>query len=193
MASPSIQERKQELVRTAIWEAATDLFAEKGYDETTVDDIAQKAGVSRRSFFRYFSSKSDLMAQGVAGYATYITGAILTCPPGSSPAEIFRWTVLQVAKQCAANPGTRKIMAIAAKYPAARAAHQARTPELQERVEAAYASRCGRGSEGDLTPSVLTALTLSVLSVVFHAWFERGDKDIAKTVDKVLTTLQSLT
>src|SRR5579863_3134491 len=73
--SPSLQERKQQVVRDAIFDAATDLFAESGFDETTVDDIAEKAGVSRRSFFRYFSSKGDLMAYGVTGYGTYLTDA----------------------------------------------------------------------------------------------------------------------
>src|SRR5437899_1533793 len=51
---PTLQARKQRLVRDAIWDAAIDLFAQEGFDETTVDDIARAAGVSRRSFFRYF-------------------------------------------------------------------------------------------------------------------------------------------
>src|SRR5438034_1129540 len=64
-ATPTLLARKQQLVRDVIWDAAIDLFTEKGFDETTVDDIAQTAGVSRRSFFRYFSSKSDLLALGI--------------------------------------------------------------------------------------------------------------------------------
>ena len=65
---PTLQERKQQVVRSAIWDAAIDLFVEKGYDETTVDEVAERAGVSRRSFFRYFSSKSDLVSAGMATY-----------------------------------------------------------------------------------------------------------------------------
>ena len=49
-----LQARKQEFVRDAIWTAAIDLFAEKGFEETTVDDIVAAAGTSRRTFFRYF-------------------------------------------------------------------------------------------------------------------------------------------
>jgi AcrR family transcriptional regulator len=189
---PTLQERKQQLVRTAIWDAATDLFAAKGYDETTVDDIAQKAGVSMRSFFRYFSSKSDLMAHGVLGYGTYLKEAIEACPPEYSRSEVFRQTVFQVAQKCAAHPRTRKIMQIAAKYPAAKEAQQSQTAELQERVEAAFAQRWAGHSEEDLTPGVVAGLTLSVLSVIFRVWFEQGQQDISATADQVLATLGRL-
>ena len=49
-------------VRRALTEAAVDLFTVRGYDETTIDDIAAAAGVARRTFFRYFPSKEDAIA-----------------------------------------------------------------------------------------------------------------------------------
>jgi AcrR family transcriptional regulator len=76
----TIQKRKQLLVRDAIWDAAIDLFGKKGFDKTTVDDIAKAAGVSRRSFFRYFSSKDDLLAQGMISYGEWLEQAIESCP-----------------------------------------------------------------------------------------------------------------
>src|SRR5450631_1464228 len=133
-ASQRLQVRKQQFVRDAIWDAATDLFAEKGFDETTVDDIAQAAGVSRRSFFRYFSSKSDLMAHGMVNYAAELTAAIDACPQTYSLSEVFRETVLRVAQKSAAHPRARKIMAIVTQYPAARAAELSRFAEVQDLV-----------------------------------------------------------
>src|SRR5579872_4317015 len=103
---------KRQLIRDAIWDAAIDLFADKGFDETTVDDISRAAGVSRRSFFRYFSSKNDLMAHGFVNYGTALTEAILACPPAYSPQEVFRATVLQVSRDVATQPRTPKIMEI---------------------------------------------------------------------------------
>lgn len=186
---PPLQVRKQQFVRDAIWDAATDLFAKKGFDETTVDDIARAAGVSRRSFFRYFSSKSDLMAQGIVNYATALTDAINACPQTDSLSEVFRKTVLQVAQQSAAYPRTRKIMQIAAKYPTAREAQLSRMAELQDSVAGAFAQRCRQASEDDLIPSVLAGLTLSVLSVTFRSWFEQGQQDISITAEQVFATL----
>jgi AcrR family transcriptional regulator len=189
--STLLQERKQELVRSAIWDAATDLFGEKGYDAVTVEDIAEKAGVSRRSFFRYFSSKSDLMAQGVVGYGAHLTETIGACPADYSLGEIFRHTAVKVAGECAANPRARKIMEIAAKYPEAREA-LSRTGELQQRVEEAFARRCRQRPEEDMAPGVLAGLTLAVLSVIFRLWFERGGRDISAATEQVLSAMGRL-
>jgi AcrR family transcriptional regulator len=188
----TLQEKKQQVVRNAIWEAATDLFDEKGYDETTIEEIAERAGVSRRSFFRYFSSKSDLMAEGVVGYGVYLTDAIGSCAAACPLQDVFRHTVLQVARQCAAHPHTRKVMRIAAKHPAAKEA-LSRTLELEARVEEAYARRSEERAAGDYTPAILAGLTLSVLNVIVHAWYEQGEQDIGEIAQRVLATLGGLT
>jgi len=51
----NLQSKKQDLVRHEIWHAAIDLFYLQGFDEVTIDQIAERAGVSRRTFFRYFA------------------------------------------------------------------------------------------------------------------------------------------
>src|SRR3569833_1004137 len=76
----SLQARKQEFVRDAIWTAAIDLYAEKGFEQTTLDDIVAAAGTSRRTFFRHFESKRDLIAQPIANYGASLTRAIESCP-----------------------------------------------------------------------------------------------------------------
>jgi AcrR family transcriptional regulator len=189
MTPPTLQARKQEAVREAIWDAATDLFAEKGFDETTVEDIAQAAGVSRRSFFRYFSSKSDLMSYGMILYGEELTEAIGACPVSYSPFEVLRETVLNVAQRTASHPRTRKIIGIGNKYPAARAAELSRLHEVQDRVAAAYARRKGIARD---TATLLAGMTLQVLGVTFRSWFNQPKRDISVTADRALTTLRDV-
>ena len=186
---PTLQARKQQAVRNAIWDAATDLFAGKGFDETTVDDIAQAAGVSRRSFFRYFASKNDLMAHGMVNYGAELTATIDACPPAWSLSEVFRETVLHVAQKSTVQPRTRKIMAIVTRYPAARAAELSRFAEVQDLVAKAYARRCGKGGKDNLTASLLAGLTLQVAGVTVRWWFEQGEPDIADAVDRSFAIL----
>jgi AcrR family transcriptional regulator len=190
-ATPTLQARKQQLVRDAIWDAAVDLFIQKGFDETTVDDIAEAAGVSRRSFFRYFSSKNDLMAHSVVSYATALNETIRAWPRDYSPTEVFRETVRKIAQQ-SPGPRTRRIMEIAAKYPAAREAQLSRLAELQDRVAEVYGQRCATAGPDDPAPHLLAALTLATLSTSFRSWFHSNGADISATVDNVLGQLTRL-
>ncbi len=58
-----VRERKKLAARTALTESALKLFRENGFDETTVNDIAQLASMSPRTFFRYFDTKEDVVFQ----------------------------------------------------------------------------------------------------------------------------------
>jgi AcrR family transcriptional regulator len=57
----SIRERTRRIAQTELTVVAQDLFLEHGYEDTTVDQIAAAAGMSKRTFFRYFPSKEDLV------------------------------------------------------------------------------------------------------------------------------------
>lgn len=61
MGPPSLQDRKRQVARDHIESTAMALFAERGYEQTTVEDIARAAGISGRTFFRYFATKEDVV------------------------------------------------------------------------------------------------------------------------------------
>ncbi|MFL6451840.1 MAG: TetR family transcriptional regulator [Bryobacteraceae bacterium] len=188
----SLQARKQELVRNAIWDAAIDLFAVKGFDGTTVDDIVEAAGVSRRSFFRYFSSKTDLLTQrGTVRYENLLTEAIQSSPASYSVPEVLRHTVLQVAQKSVAEPRTRKIIEIANKYPSARQA-LSHVAEVHHPVREAFARRFKKVSKENWTPDLLAGLTLSMVSATIHIWFENPEQSISTAVDQVFASLVGL-
>jgi AcrR family transcriptional regulator len=181
--------RKQEFVRDAVWAAAIDLFARKGYDETTVDDIVAAAGTSRRSFFRCFESKSDILAQPMLGFGGLLDGAIRGCHASCSPSEVVRETVLRVVRVAVANPRTRKVIEVASRHPAARAAQLSRMGEVEERVVAAFLARQGR-TRDLLRARMLASLTLSTVGAVCVGWSEGGDDtDVASAVEQALDTV----
>ena len=184
--------RKQDFVRGTIWDAAVDLFVTHGFDQTTVDEIARAAGVSKRSFFRYFSSKNDLMGQGMVTYGDKIVEAIGAAPPSPSSLDVVRHTVEQVAIGAAAYPRVRKIAHIASTSVAAREAQLSRLAELEDRVADAYRRRLRTSGKDDLMPRLLAELTLSILDVTFRQWFKHDEQDIVPTIEQVFALLRQV-
>jgi AcrR family transcriptional regulator len=65
--------------------AALDLFTEQGYDETTVAEIAERAGLTKSTFFRHFPDKRDLLAAGQDALSRLLAEGITAAPPGATP------------------------------------------------------------------------------------------------------------
>ena len=189
---PTLHERKQQVVRDAIWDAATDLFAEKGFNETTVDDIAKMSGVSRRSFFRYFESKNDLMAYGLVSYGEELVAAIDACPKNYSLYEVLRETVHRVAVEAAPRPRTKKILAILAQYPDAGAAQSTRLMEVEEHVSQALAQRCKRAGGDGLTARILAGMIVRFAGLTIQWWYDNGQTDMAEAVDHTFSVVDRL-
>ena len=88
MNQPGLRERKKQKTRWAIQEHALRLFAEQGYDATTVEQIAEAAEVSPSTFFRYFKTKEDVVSED--RYDALIVAGIEAAPPGLGPLAIMR-------------------------------------------------------------------------------------------------------
>ncbi len=67
--------------------AAVDLFAEQGYDATTIAQIAERAGVTKSTFFRYFPDKRELLVAGQEALSGLLAEGIAEAPPHASPLE----------------------------------------------------------------------------------------------------------
>ena len=79
-----LRERKRQQTRQALISAAVQLFAEKGYDETTVAEIAAAAGVSTKTFFNYFASKDEVLFPHLSGRIDGAAGIIEQRKPGET-------------------------------------------------------------------------------------------------------------
>jgi AcrR family transcriptional regulator len=187
-----LQARKQDFVRSAIWDAAIGLFAERGFDETTIDEIARAAGVSTRTFFRYFASKADLMGQGMITYRTLLGDAVRQAPDALTPMQVLRHTVHTVAADAAAQPRTRQIVDIASASPAAREAQLARRAEVENALAESFAIRSRTDADDDVSGRLLAALTLAAVDVTFRVWSKTDGADIVAIADDVLDTLTGL-
>jgi AcrR family transcriptional regulator len=189
MTKASLQSRKQQLVRDTIFDAAVETFAIKGFDDTTVEDVAKAAGVSRATFFRYFSSKDDLLAQNVMDYGAALTEAIKACPPNLTSFEIMHETVLSIARQKVTHPRTRLVIDISLRSSSAAQAHASRMIEVEQSVAIAFTERLGPKSKDDLEPRLLAAMTVSAMNVAIMAWYRGNYPDLSAAVEQVFSRL----
>lgn len=79
--------RNGEPARQRLQQAALELFCERGYDQTTASEIAARAGVTERTFFRHFPDKREVLFDGQSKLRTALTDAIVEAPATLQPLE----------------------------------------------------------------------------------------------------------
>jgi AcrR family transcriptional regulator len=90
LAQPGLRERKKQQTREKIERAALQLFAERGYDETTLAEIAEAADVSPRTIFAYFRSKEDILFCDEPSLYERLEQTLNQRPPGATTVDALR-------------------------------------------------------------------------------------------------------
>jgi AcrR family transcriptional regulator len=185
----SLRTRKQELVREAIFDAAIDLFIQNGFNETTIEQIAEAAGISQRSFFRYFPAKDDLLAFRIAAFGDALVAAVRACPAEAPALEVIREVCVAGLNFSKSETRIQQIMEIAAQSLAARQANKAALVEVENRLSEAYAARSKTASKYSLEPRMLALMTLMVGDLARSSWFVGEAKDTSTALKNVLARL----
>src|SRR3954453_13340314 len=94
------RERKKQRTREAIVDAAFTLFAEKGFEATTVEEIADLVAVPSRTFFRYFSSKEDVVLTFHEEQSDAMKAALAAQPPDTPVVTAMRNAGVSVIRAC---------------------------------------------------------------------------------------------
>jgi AcrR family transcriptional regulator len=183
----SLAERKRQLVRDELAEAALQLLAKQGYEETTVDHIAAAAGVSRRTFFRHFQSKEDVLVQFLSDLGTAMCAELSARPASEPPPVALRETVMKFVADIEQFPEkSRALTAIIYGTPALRARHLERQDQWRAGLAEALAERTGAAPD-DLRPAITAAAALNALDIALARWVAGGGTgDVCSLIDKAL-------
>jgi AcrR family transcriptional regulator len=189
----ALKDRKQEVVRKALYDAAINIFSKKGFDETTVEEVTQAAGVSRRTFFRYFDSKDDLLAYAMLNFTKALAETVEGFPPGYTPMRALQETVLAgVRYTMAAEARTRQVISISSRSASARQAYQSRMMDVQETLAGAFATHFHDTLPYSLRPHLLASVTLMVMNASIVSWFEGEEEDLAIAAQNVLKSIRGI-
>ena len=184
-----LRERKKARTRDAIQRHALRLFAEQGYEATTIEQIAEAAEVSPSTFFRYFPTKEDVVLADE--YDPMILAAFHAQPADVPPVRALRNAVREVsdgfAEEERAAIRERWLLSIA--VPQVRAAALLNVTSGIDMIAAALARRADR-EEPDFTDRTVAGALVGVwMSALFH-WGEHPEQDMFATIDRAMELIE---
>lgn len=156
-------------VRARLQAAAMELFGEQGYDRTTATEIATRAGVTERTYFRHFADKREVLFQGEEVLRAALTKSIADAPPGLGTVDLLFQAYRSVLPMLARN------------RPFAEPRHRiiAGTPSLREREIAKHAAladamAAALGARGvpDLPAALAAHSGMGVFVHVVFSWLD---------------------
>ena len=173
----SLADRKRTLVVDELTEAALQTMAVKGYDATTIDEIATVAGVSRRTFFRYFASKEDVVIQLLETLSEQLAAELAARPATDSTSEALRHALAAALDDC--RPGNEdhaekalRVIQLILRTPPLLARFLERQSALQDDVAALLATRFATDPSADLRPRLAAGMALTAFHAVLRRWSE---------------------
>jgi AcrR family transcriptional regulator len=188
-----LPQRKRQLVRQEIARAAWLLFAERGYEDTTVAEIARAAGISRRSFFRYFSSKEDVVVGTSDALAEDVLAAFARRPAAEPPlVAIERALRPAIETRLADADESRAIISLLRESRTLRRALLERHARLEERLALLIAVRTGADMRRDPTPALLAFLARALMDTAFNVWYDQRPRDVGAMIEDLFRRLRSV-
>jgi TetR/AcrR family transcriptional regulator, regulator of mycofactocin system len=165
------------------------LFTDQGFEQTTVDQIATAAGVSRRTFFRYFDSKSDVLWSEFDTEVENIRGLLTRTPDDLPVMEGVRRAVIAANHYRAEDvPELRMRISLLSSVPelfASAAIHY----DAWERAVADYVARRSGQPADSLYPLAVGRAVLAACRAGFDRWTARADADLTVYLDAALRAL----
>ncbi|GGL61630.1 hypothetical protein GCM10010129_01490 [Streptomyces fumigatiscleroticus] len=190
----TLAQRKRRLVSDELSEAALQMLALKGFDLVTIDEIAAAAGVSKRTFFRYFASKEDVVVRFLADLGSGIRAELAARPVQEPPSVALRHAVLAAMAVCAdrSDHADRALVVVRLilRTPALRARFLEHQAQWRDDLATELAQRLGLDPGTDLYPRLAAGMALTAFDTVLQRWSAGdGAEDPAELTDRSFAVL----
>jgi AcrR family transcriptional regulator len=177
--------------RGRLEQAALELYVERGFEQTTVAEIAQRAGLTERTFFRHFADKREVLFQGAASLQELLVNAVASAPDSSAPIA----AIASALEAAGAVLGERRESA------RQRQTVIAANPELREReliklasLASALANALRARGVSDPTASLAAEAGIAVFKIAFERWVdESNQRDLPPLIRESLNALRAVT
>lgn len=176
--------------RSEIEHIALDLFSDRGFETTTVDDIAAAAGIGRRTVFRYYASKNDIPWGAFDEELERMRETFAALPPGLSVMEGVRAAVLDFNEvHPDEQPWHRRRLRLILGTPALQAHSTLRYAAWRQVVAEYAAARLGLDPE-DLLPRTIGHASLGVAIAAYERWLAEDGAELRDLLDTAFRALE---
>jgi AcrR family transcriptional regulator len=184
--------RWQPDARGRLERAAIELYRERGFEQTTVAEIAKRAGLTERTFFRHFADKREVLFWGAGELQEFMVSALASAPDAATPMEAVAAAILGAAVLLSQRP---------IEYARQRRFIIAANTELQEReliklasLAAALADTLRRRGVNEPAASLAAEAGIAVFKIAFEAWTsETNQRDFPELIRESFDELKALT
>jgi TetR/AcrR family transcriptional regulator, regulator of mycofactocin system len=175
--------RPPSTTRSELARIALELFVRQGFDETTVDDVAEAAGVGRRTVFRYYASKNDMVWGEFDRVLDRLRAHLDAEPPDADMLDALgRAVVASNHYEPDQLPELRVRMTLITTVPALQAHSMVRYAEWRAVVSEFVAARLGQRAD-DLVPLTIGQMALAASMSAFVRWVEHPQDDLEANLE----------
>ncbi len=189
----SLRERTRRAVRTEIVDAAMSLFLSQGFETTTVEEIAQAAGISRRSYFRYFASKEEAFAEALASIGQTIAKTLTGHSAEEPPWTALRRSFDPLLEQATTDPNAKALGRLMLERPALQ---QGKDAAWQTKIATALMPRLpvSDATNASLRAQSLTAAAIACLHTAQEQWLSADEhRALSTLLDITMDAVHPLT
>jgi len=178
------------VLRTEIAETAWSVFAERGFDDVTVNEVAAATGISRATFFRYFSSKEEAVFVALEALGAEVAAALAARPAGEDAWTALRRAFDAATPSYAANPARSLArLNLTRQTPSLRAHELERHEQWQRQIGSVLAPRLGR-EIGDVGVEALVGAAIGALDAATERWAHSdGELDLVALIDEAFAAI----
>jgi mycofactocin system transcriptional regulator len=181
--------RPRSTSRPELEQIGFDLFARRGFDAVTIDDIAAVAGIGRRTFFRYFSSKNDLVWGDFEAHLGWLRRLLEAVPQDVPVMPALRGAIVEFNRfDPAAVPWHRRRMELILHVPALQADSTLRYNAWRDIVTEFAAARTGQDPK-DLGPALTGHVALAASVAAYERWLRDESADLTELLDEAFARL----
>lgn len=187
-SAPSRREARRSETHAALIEGAMRLLSTQGFDTTTVDEIAASAGISRRTLFRYFPTKADIVTAWAQNMTDVLTASVESCPADFTPQDIIRMALEAVVPQMAKNRAEAyAFVCLIERTPALLSVSLRKYARWEDALAAALASRLPPSPDQALAARVAARSGIAAFRTALDEWIRlKGRPALVPILHKVL-------